>query len=276
MIFRKRIPVFLNTLRIIKGYFFCKIISIAKGNRSPVFLVSGRDEDVFLYCSLLGEYLEEAGVRKFTVLSDNDILNEIKYFYPSLTGHFMKISSKMEKAVQHAAIFFGYKRLSLDSPKMRYDDLTYNACAVRSAFPFSLYEYYNLMIFQSEKKGLKQDRALFPKIQKDILQKIKDRGLVAGRTVILSPYSDMVKETETFFWTVIKKELEKRGYIVFIIDTRQRKRYRLENTDIKFSWEMAINLIEMAENYIGVKSSLSSMVSEMGGGVKKSFYIPFL
>ena len=122
------------------------------------------------------------------------------------------------------------------------------------------------MIFQSEKKGLKQDRALFPKIQKDILQKIKDRGLVAGRTVILSPYSDMVKETETFFWTVIKKELEKRGYIVFIIDTRQRKRYRLENTDIKFSWEMAINLIEMAENYIGVKSSLSSMVSEMGGG----------
>lgn len=224
MILVKRIPVFLNSLRILKGYLFCKIISFVKGNRSSLFLVCGKDEDVFLYCGLLVDYLKEVGIRKFTVLSDNDSIYEIKKFYPSLKGNLVKISCKMEKAVQHAAIFLGYERLLLDSPKVQYDDLTYNACAVRSAFPFSLYEYYSLMIFHSEKRRLIQNRALFPKMQDDIRQNLRDTGLIEGRTVILSPYSDMVKETDPFFWGIIKKDLEKKGYMVFVINTKERKR----------------------------------------------------
>ena len=90
-----------------------------------------------------------------------------------------------------------------------------------------------------------------------------EKGFTEKRTVLLSPYSDMVKETYPVFWEILKKDLEKRGYTVFLIDIREGKEYKIEKEGITFPWEMSMALVEMAGYYIGVKSSLSSIVSEI-------------
>lgn len=269
----RKIPFIMNAIKVIRGYSFCKWLSLRYGLGISIFLVCGKKEDVYLYCGLLVGYLKESGISDYVVVSDNDAFDAIKSFYPAITGKCIKVSERLGSAIQRAGIFMGKEKLKLDSPKSKDSVLAHQACAVRSAFHFTLREYYNFVVFSLENEDREREKAVFPKLDDKVQQELRSKKFIDKGTVILSPYSDMVKETYSIFWEILKKDLEKKGYVVYIIDTRESERFSIEKEKIVFPWEMSMSLIEKAGHYIGVKGSLSSMVSEIECN-KVIFYPP--
>lgn len=92
-------------------------------------------------------------------------------------------------------------------------------------------------------------------------------GLVKGRTVILSPYSNTLSDLPMEFWEDIVSGLEQKGYCVVTNSGGKAEPAVKRTNGIFFPLDMAPQFIEAAGFFVGVRSGLCDVIS--GASAKK-------
>ncbi len=103
--------------------------------------------------------------------------------------------------------------------------------------------------------------------EEEISKLFNQYGLVAGKTVVLSPYSNTLADLPDCFWVKIAKELQKRGYTV-CTNSSGKTEPAIEGTEaLFFPLNIARQFLDKAGWFIGVRSGFCDVIS--GSSAKK-------
>lgn len=88
-----------------------------------------------------------------------------------------------------------------------------------------------------------------------------NKGLIRGRSIILSPYATSMEELPSQFWEVLARKLSKMNYCVFT-NIAGRQRPVKQTIGLEIPLEQAGNYLEFAGYFIGLRSGLCDIVGQ--------------
>lgn len=97
--------------------------------------------------------------------------------------------------------------------------------------------------------------------EKDILEIMSSKGIRAGKTVVLSPYSNTLAEIADGFWESLAEELKKRNYSVCTNSSGDTEPAIKGTIPVFFPLTIAPQFIEIAGGFIGIRSGFCDVIS---------------
>ncbi len=100
---------------------------------------------------------------------------------------------------------------------------------------------------------------------KDVSEKVeiifKEYGLIAKKTVILSPYSNTLSDLPIEFWENLVVQLVKKGYVVATNSGGKTEPAIKGTIGIFFALDIAPQIIEEAGHFVGIRSGFCDVIS---------------
>lgn len=90
---------------------------------------------------------------------------------------------------------------------------------------------------------------------------MKENGLISGKTVILSPYSNTLLDMSDCFWEELAKNLKQEGFCVCTNIGDNTERAINETIPIFFKLTMAPQFVEKAGYFVGIRSGFCDVIS---------------
>ncbi|MDR2554234.1 MAG: hypothetical protein LBC64_02290 [Fibromonadaceae bacterium] len=97
--------------------------------------------------------------------------------------------------------------------------------------------------------------------QSQIDELFKKHNLLKGKTIILSPYSNTLFELPTDFWESIVEHCKQRGYTICTNCAAKGEKPIKGTEAVFFPLGMAIDFVEAAGSFIGIRSGLCDVIS---------------
>jgi len=97
--------------------------------------------------------------------------------------------------------------------------------------------------------------------QNEIDELFKKHNLLKGKTIILSPYSNTLFELPTDFWESIVEHCKQRGYTICTNCATKGEKPVKGTEAVFFPLGMAIDFVEAAGSFIGIRSGLCDVIS---------------
>ena len=252
---------FKATIKLVHGYLLYKVLRIAYGKNTHIFLMRGKTGDSFLYFRFLEAYIKENNIDKFILVGDGKGVKAICELYPNLKAEYIPVSEYTGEALQNVWCFLGEKNLKMSLSLMWDVKLPYNRCAVRLTTPFNFIDSYYWFLFDLNKECVQPTKAVFKPIDDRLRQKMIKEGYVQNKTVILSPYAYCVKQLPAIFWILLGKDLQKRGYKVFVMLDKENEKNEFGFKSTFFSYSESKAFLEYAGHFIGLRSGFCDIIS---------------
>ena len=249
------------TRRAIYGYFIIKRVRLKYGRDTYIFLTRGQAGDIYLYFRFLNNFLEKNHIKKYVFIGDSKNVRAIKKLYPNITGACIEASEYVNLSLQTAYCFFGPDQLKMSLSLMWDADLPYNRCATRLTEKFNYVDSYRWFLFNLDQNNVKPTEPEFSLLDKKLKSNLNKKGVIRGKTVILSPYSENVKNLPDIFWTLLGKELEKLGYHVFVKIEKDIEKKEFGFPGIFFDYINSVPVLEYAGHFIGLRNGFCDIVS---------------
>lgn len=260
MKFWKR-PFSAGVLRAVYGYCLCKYLRFRYGNGTHIFLTRGKTGDIYLYFRFLNAFLKENGIKNYILIGDCKNLSAVKALYPDITGRCIETSERVGLALQTAYCLFGGENLRMELSLMWDVDLPVNRCAVRLTNRFTFIDSYYWFLFHLDRRKASVTPAQFRSLDPKLKKTLEGKGYIRGKTVILSPYSCFVRPISPLFWRLLGKDLEKRGYKIFVMLDEKAEENCLGFPGVFFPYRDSAAVLEFAGHFIGLRSGFCDIIS---------------
>lgn len=260
MKFWKR-PFIAGVLRGIYGYCLCKYLRFRYGNNTHIFLARGKTGDIYLYFRFLNAFLKGNGIENYILIGDCKNLSAVKALYPNITGRCIETSEWIGLALQTAYCLFGGKTLRMELSLMWDVDLPVNRCVVRLTNRFNFIDSYYWFLFHLDRSKTAVTPAQFRKMDPELEKTLSGQGYIHGKTVILSPYAYCVRPVSPLFWRMLGKDLEKRGYKVFVMLDEKTEINCFGFPSVFFKYRDSVAVLEFAGHFIGLRSGFCDIIS---------------
>lgn len=250
-----------NTIKAIIGAIILDFIKIKYGKNTFIFITRGKTGDIYLYFRFLENFLKKRNIEHYIFIGDCKNLLFIKNLYPNITGKYIKTSERIGSCLQIAYCLLSNYDRNIALNLMWDVDLPYNRCAVRLTKKFNFIESYYWFLFDLDDDNCIPTNPIFNKINDKIKQNLIKYGVIKGKTVIFSPYAYCVRNLNPLFWNLLGKELENRGYKVFIMLDPKTEKNEFGFPSIFFKYADTKAILEYAGNFIGLRSGFCDIMS---------------
>lgn len=250
-----------QTLKVIHGYKILSSLRHRYGKDCRFFLVRGKPGDIWLYLRVLHAYIKQKNITKYVLIGDGKGLKTIAKLYPYIKCDIIPASYYDGISLQSAWCFFGAEKLNMDLSLMWGVELLYNRSAVRMLDQFNFIDSFYWFLFDLDRKSASPALPEFKKITSELENKFKSIGIKKNKTVIISPYAYCVRPLYPEFWIFLAKDLEAKGYSVFMMLDRKNEKNDFGFPDIFPSYYDCKALLEYAGNFIGLRSGFCDIIS---------------
>lgn len=250
-----------NTIKAIIGAIILKFIKIRYGKNAFIFITRGKTGDIYLYFRFLENFLKKRNIEYYIFVGDCKNLLFIRNLYPDITGKYIKTSERVGLCLQIAYCLLSNYDKNIALNLMWDVDLPYNRCAVRLTKKFNFIESYYWFLFDLEDDNCIPANPVFNKINDKIEQSLIKYGVIKDKTVIFSPYAYCVRNLNPLFWNLLGKELENRGYKVFVMLDPKTEKNEFGFPSIFFKYADTKAILEYAGNFIGLRSGFCDIMS---------------
>lgn len=262
MKFRNR-PLVLATREILFGYRTYKRIKLKYGKGTHIFLIRGKTGDIYLYFRFLNAYIQKNGIDKYIFVGDGKGIKSLLKLYPNLKAPFIPVSVETGCALQKLYCFLGADCLNMTLSLMWDEALPYNRCTIRMTDRFNFIDSYYWFLLDLDRFQVLPTKARFRALDNQLKRDLRNSGVVAGRTVIISPYSYCISPPVLpLFWILLAKDLEMRGYKVFAMLEPNTEGNGFGLKEILFSYADSAAVLEYAGHFIGLRSGFCDIISE--------------
>lgn len=179
-------------------------------------------------------------------------MHAIMKLFPGVSYYYVR--GYFSDCIEKAYMLWGAQGLDMTILFPWTYSLYVNRCRVRMVPPFTFMDTYQWYVFNLHEKATLR-LPCFPEISSQTWNK---RGVVAGKTVIISPEANSVTGLRVSFWNEIIVELRKKGYSVFVCN-KNTKGYQAEQ--LFFTYEQGKSLLEYAGYFLGIRSGLCDIIS---------------
>ena len=255
-------PFMLAVREILAGYKTYKQIKSKYGEDAYIFFIRGKTGDIYLYFRFLEAYIEKNNITNYIFTGDGKGITSILKLYPKLKAPFVPIRIKEGNALQKFYCFLGANLPDMTLSLMWDVGLPYNRCTIRMIDRFNFIDSYYWFLFDLDRPNVSPTKACFRTLDNQLKRELRNRGMVPGRTVIISPYAYCVKAVSPLFWILLAKDLEMRGYKVFVMLEPRVERNEFKLKEIFFSYEDSAAVLEYAGHFIGLRSGFCDIVSD--------------
>lgn len=226
-----------------------------RGEETHFFLMRGATGDTYIQLMLVGNWIRENGTHSYVLLGDPTGIEGLKRVFGDID--FIHITGYRAECIEKTYMLLGGDILNLTIMFPWTYTLYFNRCRVRMTEGFNFMDTYKWYVF-----GLKADVMftvpVFRKLDNRMRYELKKKGIINNKTVIIAPEANSVTRLPIKFWNEVIKELEKRGYRVFI--NCEGKNDYVAKT-IFFSYWESVPLIDFAGYFVAIRSGLCDIVS---------------
>lgn len=210
--------------------------------------------DAYLAAGMLEEYVEKKGIDKYTLAVISGACKKAAMYH--IKEEIVIVSDISAKWMIAASLFFKEK-MNVYVLNDSWSTVYMNPIQWMRGFKgLNFADMFRICVFDDEVKNIKvpERRTLQ---QKDI----EEYKLRRDKTVILAPYSNTLSEIKGFFWEGLADILLKEGYRVFTNSAGEREPVIRKTEKIFFPLNQAIEIVEEAGIFIGVRSGLCDIIS---------------
>lgn len=250
-----------NTIKAIVGVIIFKYLRVRYGKNIFIFITRGKMGDIYLYFRFLENFIKKKNIDKYIFIGDCKNLEQIKTLYPNIKGDYIKTSERIGSALQITYCLLSNYDKNIALNLMWDVDLPYNRCAVRLTKKFNFVESYYWFLFDLDDENCVPAEAIFNKLDKNLENKLKLLGVEKNKTVILSPYAYCVRNLDPLFWIVLGKDLENRGYKIFVMLDPKSEKNLFGYPTIFFKYADTKAILEYAGNFIALRSGFCDIMS---------------
>lgn len=254
-------PFIAQSIKIIHGYKLIHNLRKHYGNKCRFFLVRGKTGDIWLYLRFLYSYLIQNDIKHYVLIGDGKGLKAISKLYSYIHADIISTSYYDAISLQTTWCFIGSKKLNMDLSLMWDVELLYNRSAVRMLNPFTFTDSFYWFLFNLDKTKAIPVLPKFNELTLDKEKELKSIGIKKGRTVIISPYAYCVRPIYEEFWILLAKDLEKKGYSVFMMLDSKNEENNFGFPDIFPTYADVSATLEYAGYFIGLRSGFCDIIS---------------
>ena len=251
-VIRRYIPFFSACVAAVIGRTMICLIRKKYGEKIHLLFSRGATGDIYLQAMLFENWLRENHVQQYLIVGDARQMNAIMKLFPGVSYYYVR--GYFSLCIEKAFMLWGGQELNMTILFPWTYSLYVNRCRVRMVPPFTFMDTYQWYVFNLHEKAILR-LPCFPEISSQTWDK---HGVVAGKTVIISPEANSVTELRVSFWNEIILELRKMGYHVFVCN-KNTKGYQAER--LFFTYEQGKSLLEYAGYFLGIRSGLCDIVS---------------
>lgn len=251
-VIRRYIPFFSACVAAVIGRTMICLIRKKYGEKTHLLFSRGATGDIYLQAMLFENWLRENHVQQYLIVGDARQMNAIMKLFPGVSYYYVR--GYFSLCIEKAFMLWGGQELNMTILFPWTYSLYVNRCRVRMVPPFTFMDTYQWYVFDLHEKATLH-LPCFPEISSRIWKK---KGVVEGRTVIISPEANSVTGLKVSFWNDIIIELQNMGYQVFVCN-KDTKGYQAAR--LFFNYEQGKSLLEYSGYFLGIRSGLCDIIS---------------
>lgn len=225
------------------------------GKDTHIFLMRGATGDTYIQLMIVNNWIRENGIESYILLGDPAGIEGLKKLFENVG--FVKITSYRAECIEKAYMLLGEECLNLTLMFPWTYSLYFNRCRVRMIEGYNFMDTYRWYVLGLSEK-IRFKKPVFRKLDDKMKRELEEKGIIKDKTVVIAPEANSVTRLSEKFWNGVIKELEKRGFKVFV-NCISKNNYAAEN--IFFSYWESVPLIEFAGCFIAIRSGLCDIVS---------------
>lgn len=225
------------------------------GEDTHVFLMRGATGDTYLQLAMMDNYIREQGISHYKIIGDSAGFRDLLDLFQE--RNFVVINGYKVESIEKAYMLLGSRKLNLTILFPWAYSLYFNRCRIRMTERFHFmdtYQYYVLNLKQDMQVKIPRFRSLTQKEQEKIIQK----GVIKGKTVIIAPEANSITQLETELWNQVIVKLEEKGYAV-LVNMEENEGYCAPGYFCAYT--ESVPLLEYAGFFIGLRSGFCDIVS---------------
>lgn len=245
-----------ESIRVIMGMSIYRRLQKQFGASTHIICIRGATGDVYLQFLLLDEYLRQKGIKEFAIIGDGGGLIRLAALFGLSNVKFVQTRDleRMEKAY----LFGGGQWDNIIIPFCWSNNFSaINQCRLRMTDKFNFMDTYYYFSY-GIKPPVQYRMPNFPEIKEQQIFGWESIGIVKDRTVMISPDANSVTALPVWFWNGIIKQLQQRGYTVFM-NCNYFTYFRAQNFFPAYA--DCVPLLEYAGYFIGVRSGFCDIIS---------------
>ena len=139
--------------------------------------------------------------------------------------------------------------------------LCFNPCMIRQQGSFTFMDTFKHFIYRLEEKVAPQIPD-FDRRNDGIEKKLKEKGLIKDKTVIIVPYSYSIQSLPISFWQTLADRLKEQGYCVAVNIDETRETNLISGTEaLEVQLKDSVCAVEYAGIMIGIRSGFYDVTS---------------
>lgn len=213
--------------------------------------------DVYITCRYLESYVKKNNIKNYVlVVIGKACYNVAKLF--EIGNVEIASQEEMELLVRMERFVGGLKvKIKVMQPYIMYTNFLNNLDGYKG---LNFNDFFKHSLFELEDTAKKRTPInLFDK--KKLEKFIKEKHFIKGKTVILSPYANSLPQMSWKFWSRLTEKLNESGYKVFTNSSGKNETIIPNSEPIFFDFCDAIDILEYAGFFIGVRSGLCEILS---------------
>ncbi|MCR5235994.1 MAG: hypothetical protein K6E34_02185 [Lachnospiraceae bacterium] len=228
------------------------------GDDFEIILLRGATGDVYLNGLFLKRYVANRNNRKHLIVGDAKGVHKILKLFDMDNDDVISLDTEDTTDLERYGILCGMDELHIKETFYWHYSLYFNRCRIRLSRKFNFMDTYKYMIYPGVER---LDRAPGFLHEIDVDREFYDRGLIPGKTVMLSPVAYSVKELPIFFWKEIAERLKDKGYSLCAnLSDDEKERYDFL-TAVFIPFELSLAFLETAGYLIALRSGFCDIVS---------------
>lgn len=242
-----------------KGWDIYKKIRRKYGNETRVFICPYPAlGDVYLAGMYLEKYCTKNNISSYAVTVTSSACMQVLSMFKIKQAE--KLAKEESDLMVQSLVFAGLKECNAEILHHRFP-YTAGIGALGNYKGVCFNDHYKYSIFGMERNETGQA----PENRQDkkyIDNFFKENGLTEGKTVIISPYANTSPDLPASFWKEIIKEYKNKGYTVCTNSSGAEEPAIEGTTAVTFPLTKAVQVVEAAGNFIGLRSGLCDVISK--------------
>ncbi|WP_026521609.1 hypothetical protein [Butyrivibrio sp. VCB2001] len=248
-----------NAMRAVqKGFVMYSLLLNGRASDTTVFVCPNKGTgDVYLACGLLGEYFKDNGVKRYIITVVNNACRKVVELFGY--GNIKVISQEENDTLLFAWEFLGSEMMDV-KPMLFYGWRTYKHYLIREKSKLTVDDIFQYDVFEF---GSRREYAHpLSKNEEYIKREFASKGLIPGKTIILSPYAGFFKSCiETSVWEQLTERFIESGYTVATNSSGDNEPVIRGSVPVFFPYTCAERFLEYAGGFIALRSGLCDIVS---------------
>ncbi len=249
---RRKIPFAEAMYKVWNGERILNQIRDMHGKETHIFLMRGATGDTYIQLALIDSYMKKRNISSYKIVADSARCEDLAKLFQE--KNLIAMNGYKVDSIEKAYMLLGSKKLNLTILFPWTYSLYFNRCRIRMTERFHFMDTYQYYVLDM-KDGIQMKVPSFPPL---IREKLVQKEIVKGKTVIIAPEANSVTQLGIELWNRIIDGLTQKGYAV-LVNIEYDQGYLASNYFC--SYAESVPLLEYAGYFIGLRSGFCDIVS---------------